>query len=101
MEWLVPGLLKEKLVQLIKTLPQKIRAKLVPVPEFVEEFMSTVTGNEKKMNQGLIPPLIDHILEARGLNARGWAVTPDAFRPDALPAHFSMNFKLIDEHRCV
>ncbi len=98
MEWLVPGLLKEKLVQLIKTLPQKIRAKVVPVPEFVEEFLSTVAGNEKKMNQGLITPLIDHILEARGLNARGWAVTPDSFRPDALPAHFSMNYKLIDEH---
>ncbi|WP_211371170.1 ATP-dependent RNA helicase HrpA [Dechloromonas hortensis] len=98
MEWLVPGLLKEKLMQLIKTLPQKIRAKLVPVPEFVEEFMSTVASNEKKMNQGLIQPLIDHILEARGLNARGWAVTPDAFRPDALPPHFSMNYKLIDEH---
>jgi ATP-dependent helicase HrpA len=97
MEWLVPGLLKEKLVQLIKTLPQRIRAKLVPVPEFVEEFMSTA-GNDRKMNQGLIPPLIDHILEARGLNARGWAVTPDAFRPDALPPHFSMNYKLIDEH---
>ena len=88
MEWLVPGLLKEKLVQLIKTLPQKIRAKVVPVPEFVEEFLSTVTNNEKKMNQGLIQPLIDHILEARGLNARGWAVTPDSFRPDALPAPF-------------
>jgi len=98
MEWLVPGLLKEKLVQLIKTLPQKIRAKLVPVPEFVEEFMSVVAGSEKKLNQGIIPPLIDHILEARGLNARGWAVTPDAFRPDALPLHFSMNYKLIDEH---
>uniref|UniRef100_Q47AH6 ATP-dependent helicase HrpA n=1 Tax=Dechloromonas aromatica (strain RCB) TaxID=159087 RepID=Q47AH6_DECAR len=98
MEWLVPGLLKEKLVQLIKTLPQKIRAKLVPVPEFVEEFIAATAGNDKKMNQGLIPPLIDYILEARGLNARGWAVTPDAFRPDALPPHFSMNYKLIDEH---
>ncbi len=102
MEWLVPGLIKEKLVQLIKTLPQKIRAKLVPVPEFVEEFLSTVAGNQpgadRKMNAGLIPPLIDYILEARGLNARGWAVTPDAFRPDALPPHFSMNYKLIDEH---
>ncbi|WP_226418530.1 ATP-dependent RNA helicase HrpA [Dechloromonas denitrificans] len=98
LEWLVPGLLKEKLVQLIKTLPQKIRAKLVPVPEFVEEFMAAVAGNDKKMGLGLIPPLIDYILEARGLNARGWAVTPDAFRPDALPAHFSMNYKLIDEH---
>jgi ATP-dependent helicase HrpA len=98
MEWLVPGLLKEKLVQLIKTLPQKIRAKLVPVPEFVEEFIAATAGNDRKMNQGLIPPLIDYILEARGLNARGWAVTPDAFRPDALPPHFSMNYKLIDEH---
>ncbi|MDR1996314.1 ATP-dependent RNA helicase HrpA [Azonexus sp.] len=98
MEWLVPGLLKEKLVQLIKTLPQKIRAKLVPVPEFVDEFIAATVGNERKMNQGLIPPLIDYILEARGLNARGWAVTPDAFRPDALPSHFSMNYKLIDEH---
>ena len=98
MEWLVPGLLKEKLVQLIKTLPQKIRAKLVPVPEFVEEFQLTVEGKDKKLNQGIIQPLIDHILEARGLNARGWAVTPDAFRPDALPLHFSMNYKLIDEH---
>jgi ATP-dependent helicase HrpA len=98
MEWMVPGLLKEKLVQLIKTLPQKIRAKLVPVPEFVDEFIAATAGNDKKMNQGLIPPLIDYILEARGLNARGWAVTPDAFRPDALPPHFSMNYKLIDEH---
>ena len=98
MEWLVPGLIKEKLVQLIKTLPQRIRAKLVPVPEFVEEFLSTVEGNDRKLNQGIINPLIDHILEARGLNARGWAVTPDAFRPDALPPHFSMNYKLIDEH---
>ncbi|WP_374277750.1 ATP-dependent RNA helicase HrpA [Azonexus sp.] len=98
MEWLVPGLLKEKLVQLIKTLPQKIRAKLVPVPEFVEEFIAATAGNDRKMNLGLIPPLIDYILEARGLNARGWAVTPDAFRPDALPPHFSMNYKLIDEH---
>ncbi len=98
LEWLVPGLIKEKLVQLIKTLPQRIRAKLVPVPEFVEKFLSTVQGDEKRMGMGLLPPLIDYILEDRGLNARGWAVTPDAFRPDALPAHFSMNLKLIDEH---
>ncbi|MBF1166022.1 MAG: DUF3418 domain-containing protein, partial [Dechloromonas agitata] len=65
---------------------------------FVDEFIAATAGNDKKMNAGLIPPLIDYILEARGLNARGWAVTPDAFRPDALPPHFSMNYKLIDEH---
>ena len=87
----MPGLLKEKVLQLVKTLPQKIRAKLVPVPEFAAEFAEKV-----------VPPtgagagLDAFIMETRGLNARGWAVTPDAFRPGELPAHLSMNFKLVD-----
>ena len=99
LEWLVPGLLKEKLIALIKTLPQKIRAKLVPVPDFADSFIAWVTeGGEKRMKEGIIPPLIEFIFSERGLNARGWAVTSDAFRPDALPVHFFMNIKLIDEH---
>ena len=97
-EWLVPGLLKEKVQQLVKTLPQKIRAKLVPVPEFAAEFAEKVQPAEVGNTQGLVPALIAFIMETRGLNARGWAVTPDAFRPGELPAHLSMNFKLVDEH---
>jgi ATP-dependent helicase HrpA len=93
-EWLVPGLLKEKVLQLVKTLPQKIRAKLVPVPEFAQEFVDKVQAADK----GLVPALITFIIQTRGLNARGWVVTPDAFRPGELPAHLSMNFKLVDEH---
>jgi ATP-dependent helicase HrpA len=93
-EWLVPGLLKEKVVQLVKTLPQKIRSKLVPVPDFAAEFVEQVQPSDKS----LVMALIGFILQSRGLNARGWEITPDAFRPDALPAHFSFNYKLIDEH---
>ncbi len=93
-EWLGPGLLKEKVIQLIKTLPQKIRSKLVPVPEFAAEFVAAVPPSDK----GLIAALIHYILQTRGLNARGWEITPDAFRPDALPAHFAFNFLLLDEH---
>ncbi|MFB0936301.1 MAG: ATP-dependent RNA helicase HrpA [Propionivibrio sp.] len=93
-EWLVPGLLKEKVVQLVKTLPQKIRSKLVPVPEFAAEFVAAVPPSDK----GLVPALIHYILQTRGLNARGWEITPDAFRPDTLSAHFSFNFRLVDEH---
>ena len=98
LEWLVPGLVKAKLTQLIKTLPQKIRAKLVPVPDCVDAFLHWLGHDEKRMGQGILPPLIDYILTERGLNARGWAVTPDAFRMDALPAHCFMNIKLVDEH---
>ena len=93
-EWLVPGLLKEKVVQLVKTLPQKIRSKLVPVPEFAAEFVDAVPPSDKP----LVPALIHYTLQTRVLNARGWEITPDAFRPDALPAHFSFNFLLVDEH---
>ena len=93
-EWLVPGLLKEKVIQLVKTLPQKIRSKLVPVPEFAAEFVAAVPPSDKP----LVPSLIHFILNSRGLNARGWEITPDAFRPDALPDHLSFNFRLVDEH---
>jgi len=93
-EWLVPGLLKEKVVQLVKTLPQKIRSKLVPVPEFAAEFVEAVQPSDKS----LVSALIHYILQTRGLNARGWEITPDAFRPDTLPAHFSFSFLLVDEH---
>ncbi|MDR2678965.1 MAG: ATP-dependent RNA helicase HrpA, partial [Zoogloeaceae bacterium] len=60
LEWLVPGLLKEKVIALIKTLPQKIRARLVPVPEFAEGFIASMNGDEKRMARGLLPPLIDY-----------------------------------------
>ena len=93
-QWLVPGLLKEKVCSWVKTLPQKTRAKLVPVPEFAAEFAEKVVP----LRPGLVPALIAFIMETRGLNARGWAATPDAFRPGELPAHLSMNFKLVDEH---
>ncbi|MDR1935963.1 MAG: ATP-dependent RNA helicase HrpA [Candidatus Accumulibacter sp.] len=97
-EWLVPGLLREKVAQLVKTLPQKIRARLVPVPDFAAEFVAATPANEPANNKGLVPALVRYILQTRGLNARGWEITPDAFRPDAIPAHFFFNFKLVDEH---
>ncbi|MEF8703907.1 MAG: ATP-dependent RNA helicase HrpA [Candidatus Accumulibacter sp. UW26] len=93
-EWLVPGLLKEKVVQLVKTLPQRLRARLVPVPDFAADFVSAMQPSDKP----LVMALIAFILQSRGLNARGWEITPDAFRPDALPAYLSLNFRLLDEN---
>jgi ATP-dependent helicase HrpA len=97
-EWLVPGLLKEKVIQLVKTLPQKLRAKVVPVPEFAAAFVEAMAADETAFGRPLIPRLCEYIVQQKGLNARGWEVGPDAFRPEQLPAHLFMNFKLVDEH---
>jgi ATP-dependent helicase HrpA len=93
-EWLVPGLLREKVVQLVKTLPQRLRAKLVPVPDFAADFVAQVAPSDKP----LLLALVHFIVQSRGLNARGWEITPDAFRADALPPHLSFNFRLLDEN---
>ena len=88
-EWLIPGLLPEKIVQLVKTLPQKIRRNLVPVPEFAANFCCEV----KPANIQLVLALARYIREKKQLD-----VPPEAFRVEQLPAHLLMNFRVLDEH---
>ena len=88
-EWLIPGILAEKVVQLIKTLPQKIRRNLVPVPEFAATFCRDV----QPTNTPLLQALARYLREQKQLD------TPlDAFRLEQLPQHLLMNFRVVDEH---
>ncbi|PIU16686.1 MAG: ATP-dependent helicase, partial [Gallionellales bacterium CG08_land_8_20_14_0_20_59_87] len=41
-EWLVPGILAEKVAQLVKSLPQKLRRHCVPLPEFAAAFCAAI-----------------------------------------------------------
>lgn len=38
LDWLVPGMLKEKVTALLKSLPQRIRRHCIPLPDYVEAF---------------------------------------------------------------
>ena len=88
-EWLVPGLLKEKVRLLAKSMPQRLRHKLGPLEDFSEAFVAAVTPSDLP----LATALARHI---RGeLN---FEVPLDAFRPDAVPPHLQMNFRVVDEH---
>ena len=88
-EYLVPGLLAEKVAQLIKTLPQKLRRHLVPVPEFAAAFCRDVSSSDLPLLQAV----------ARYIRAQKQLDTPlDAFRLEQLPAHLLMNFLVVDEH---
>jgi ATP-dependent helicase HrpA len=94
-DWLVPGLLKEKVALLAKTLPQKIRHKLGPLPEFAEDFVAAVGAVEAQRADelGLAEAIVRYAREERNL------VLPlDGFRSELLPAHLSMNFRVVDEH---
>ena len=88
-DWLVPGLLAEKVAQLLKTLPQKLRRHLVPVPDFAAGFCREAAPAEVPLLQALAR----HIRQQKQLE-----VPQDAFRPEQLPPHLSMNFRILDEH---
>jgi ATP-dependent helicase HrpA len=88
-EWLVPGLLEEKIRDLLKTLPQKYRHRLQPLADFAADFCAA----EHDPDEPLLRALTRAVEEKLAMK-----LPLDAFRPGELRAHLLMNFRLLDEH---
>ncbi|MBI2779106.1 MAG: ATP-dependent RNA helicase HrpA [Gammaproteobacteria bacterium] len=86
-DWLVPGLLREKVAALLKSLPQGLRRHFVPVPNYADICLQTLTPG--------MQPLIQSITAILG-KITGIDIPAEAWRADALPAHLRMNFKVVD-----
>jgi ATP-dependent helicase HrpA len=87
-EWLVPGLLKEKVRALAKSIPQRLRHKLGPLDDFADEFVATVRPSDLPLTDALRR----HAREKLNLD-----IPVDAFRPDSAPPHLHMNFRVLAE----
>jgi len=92
-EWLVPGMLKEKVHLLLKSLPQKLRRHCVPLPDYAAGFCDRV-HEAKKFGMG---SLLDAVIADVRTQTTVMVKTAD-FKIETLPAHHFMNFKIIDEH---
>ena len=88
-EWLVPGLLKEKIRAMAKSIPQRLRHKLGSLDEFAAAFCEAVPPSDTP----LAAALARHIREKFNLD-----IPLDSFRPDSAPAHLHMNFRVVDDH---
>ncbi|MGL4767974.1 MAG: ATP-dependent RNA helicase HrpA [Formosimonas sp.] len=92
-EWLVAGMIKPKAQALLKSLPQKLRKHCVPLPDFVDDFVAWAFEADKPSEKTLIEALI----EFYRLHTQQLIQSTD-FKPETLPDHAFMNFKLIDEY---
>ena len=93
LEWLVPGMIREKIHFQIKALPKQIRRICVPVPEFITQFLS----QNPDRNAPILPQLAQAIAKTAGdirileqINQDEWA----AFK---LPEHCYFNLRIIDD----
>jgi ATP-dependent helicase HrpA len=87
-EWLVPGLLKEKVKAFAKSMPQRLRHKLGSLEDFAERFAGAAPPSDVPLAEALRRFIRDQ---------HGLDVPVDAFRPDSAPPHLHMNFRVLDE----
>lgn len=89
LEWLVPGMLKEKVHLLLKSLPQRLRRHFVPLPEWAKAFAQS---HERPVGD-LIETIIKEAKEQFRID-----VKREDFKLEQLPPHLNMNYKVIDDY---
>ncbi|MFZ9346296.1 MAG: ATP-dependent RNA helicase HrpA [Burkholderiaceae bacterium] len=90
-DWLVPGMLKEKIQALLKSLPQKLRRHCVPLPDYASGFCDR--WQSKAGAVPLIAALIQDIAQETGMTVRR-----DEVKVDGVSPHCRMNIRVLDAH---
>ncbi|MCW5604967.1 MAG: ATP-dependent RNA helicase HrpA, partial [Burkholderiales bacterium] len=96
-DWLVPGLVREKVTAYFKALPKTLRRHLVPAPQhvtgFLVEYESRVTGHESRVASfGFRNALAAYVQRVAGVQ-----VSPDVWEGADIPPHLRMNFRVVDD----
>jgi ATP-dependent helicase HrpA len=92
-EWLVPGMLKDKVQALLKTLHQRPRSRLVPLPDTAARFAQALNASEAFGAGDLVGALLKLVREATSID-----VVRADIKVDMLSPHLFMNFRVVDEH---
>ncbi len=92
-EWLVPGMLKEKIQALLKSLPQKPRSRFVPLPESAARLAEALSAPEVFGSGSLTDALLKRVRDETSLD-----VKRADFKLDMLSPHLFMHLRVVDEH---
>jgi len=92
-EWLVPGMLKDKVLALVKSLHQRPRSRLVPLPEFAESFVTGIREAGTFGGGSLVDALLKVVRDRTQLD-----IKRADFKLDQLPPHLFMNFRVVDDN---
>jgi ATP-dependent helicase HrpA len=97
-DWLVPGMVREKLAWAMKALPKRIRTRLVPVPEHVTKLLeaSSPPAPRPGNDRGPMATVKDAVLLYASRLA-GERLDAGVWPKEEAPAHLRMNFRVVDE----
>ncbi|HZF78433.1 MAG TPA: DUF3418 domain-containing protein, partial [Rubrivivax sp.] len=92
-EWLVPGMLRDKVLALVKSLHQRPRSRLVPLPDYAEGFVARIEQAQAFGQGSLMEALLKDVREKTQVD-----VKRGDFKLESLQPHLFMNFCIVDEH---
>lgn len=95
-EWLVPGMLRDKVAALIKTLPQRFRSQFVPIPETVSAFMEWLWRHDGMRDLSRAERPLTEMLAGFLSQHKRATVTAADFDLTRVPAHLFANIRIID-----
>lgn len=87
LEWLVPGLLREKCITLVKTLPKAQRKQLVPVPDYIDRALPMIKASDQALLSQLAAAL--HKLSGVQIDVMEWAA-------NRIDDYYLMNIRVLD-----
>ncbi|MFN5185395.1 MAG: ATP-dependent RNA helicase HrpA [Planctomycetota bacterium] len=90
LEWLVPGLLEEKLIALLKSLPKRLRRQLVPIPDTARQLLPKMLQASARSE-----PFWKSLCEVCSKQI-GEPVEKSDFDSDGLPEHLRFRIELKD-----
>jgi ATP-dependent helicase HrpA len=94
LDWLVPGMIRDKVAWLMKALPKRIRTQLIPVPEHVTKFLEELSSPRRR---GSSPGSVRSEVLAYASHLAGERLDADIWPKEDAPAHLSMNLRIVDD----
>ncbi|WP_422488999.1 ATP-dependent RNA helicase HrpA [Endozoicomonas sp. ALE010] len=88
LEWLVPGMLFDKCVALVRSMPKPVRKNFVPVPDFVNGALESLSACDE--------PLTD-MLGRQLTRMSGVRILEEHWNTDSLDGHLLMNIRVVNE----
>ncbi len=92
-EWLVPGMLKDKILALLKSLHQKPRSRFVPLPDSATRIAEQFSAPEVFGGGSLVDALLKLVRDTTSLD-----IKRADFKLDTLSPHHFMNFRVTDDN---
>ncbi|MDR2763243.1 MAG: DUF3418 domain-containing protein [Planctomycetaceae bacterium] len=85
--WLVPGLVEQKVIALLKSLPKELRRQIVPIPDTAREIVKRLDFGDGDLEKRLSREVSKVV---------GRVVSVSDFNVELLPSELRMNIRVID-----